>query len=590
MPGPVRGFPGQSTTLLQRAFRPGPLSICLSYVLFGALWILLSDRLVLAMVGPDAEKLIAVSIGKGWAYIIGSGVLLYGLVWRRDRSTSSQNQLLGSILHSIGDGVIVADPEGRVTAMNPAAEDLFGGVRNVEELGGWYARDGSTPLLPEGLPLRHGVFGRATSRTVVFIRNSRLPAGGCFSVTGRPILGRDGETTGVVVVLHDVTALQMAEERIRSSESLFHSLARLAPVGIFRCDAQGRCIYVNERWCELAGITPMAACDGEWWQCAHPDDRAAVAHQWRRCSVSRLPCRFEFRYLRPDGRIGWLLAETAEEVNAAQEVVGYVGTVTDMTERKAADDNTRRLADELERRVGERTAQLQASTRELDAFSYSVSHDLRAPLRTISGFSQLVLEESREGLSEPARGHLARVIGATRRMGEIIDGLLNLAKVTRTHLIGEWVDMSALAELIFEDLRGEEPERGLDASVAPDIRLWGDPILLRIALENLVRNAWKFTRRTPGARVWIEAVEGEPGVTVSDNGAGFDMAWVDKLFRAFERLHTDDEFPGSGIGLATVHRIVTRHGGRIWASGAVGEGASFSFTVLPGPAAGVGEP
>jgi signal transduction histidine kinase len=173
-------------------------------------------------------------------------------------------------------------------------------------------------------------------------------------------------------------------------------------------------------------------------------------------------------------------------------------------------------------------------------------------------------------------------------MSEMIDGLMDLARVARSPLRGEWVDLSALAETVFDELRAEEPARVVETRVAPGIRLWGDPTLLRIALENLQQNAWKFTQGVEGARIVVEpAIEGA-GVAVRDNGAGFDMAWQDKLFRAFERLHGPDVFPGSGIGLATVHRIVTRHGGRVWASGQVGVGASFAFSVPPGPDAAVG--
>jgi signal transduction histidine kinase len=287
--------------------------------------------------------------------------------------------------------------------------------------------------------------------------------------------------------------------------------------------------------------------------------------------------------LAPGGGELWILAQVAEECDSAGRLLGYVGTLTDITARKTADDVTRRLADELELRVAERAAELEATVRELDSFSYTVSHDLRAPLRSINGFSQLILDESGEQLPPQARGYLERVVVASRRMSEMIEGLLDLARVARTPLRGEWVDVSALAESLFEELRAEEPARVVEVLVRPGIRLWGDPTLLRIAVQNLAQNAWKFTRGTDGAQILVAATEGGDGVAFRDNGAGFDMARVDKLFRAFERLHATDVFPGSGIGLATLHRIVTRHGGLVWASGSVGEGACFAFSVPPGP-------
>jgi len=436
--------------------RHGPRTLSLLYVALGSAWVLFSGQLVVAFAEGDAEMLAALEVGKGWAYVLASGLVLWGLVHRRDR------------------------------------------------------------------------------------------------------------------------ALALSLKR-------FHTVARLAPVGIFRCDAEGRCVYVNERFSAISGLRGDAWSGLGWLASAHPDDRARVTEEWSRSRLDRSPFHAEYRMLAPGGGELWILAQVAEECDSAGRLLGYVGTLTDITARKTADDVTRRLADELELRVAERAAELEATVRELDSFSYTVSHDLRAPLRSINGFSQLILDESGEQLPPQARGYLERVVVASRRMSEMIEGLLDLARVARTPLRGEWVDVSALAESLFEELRAEEPARVVEVLVRPGIRLWGDPTLLRIALQNLAQNAWKFTRGTDGAQILVAATEGGDGVAFRDNGAGFDMARVDKLFRAFERLHATDVFPGSGIGLATLHRIVTRHGGLVWASGSVGEGACFAFSVPPGP-------
>ncbi len=248
--------------------------------------------------------------------------------------------------------------------------------------------------------------------------------------------------------------------------------------------------------------------------------------------------------------------------------------------RQRAEDD-RRMKAELEQRVTERTAQLSAANKELEAFSYSVSHDLRAPLRAIDGFSQALLEDYAGRLDEGGQQNLARVRAATVRMGELIDDILQLSRVTRAELRRENVDLSALADSVVADLRAAERHRQVEVAIQPGLTTEGDSKLLRIVLANLLANAWKFTGKQPAARIELGAQDGQDGRAffVRDNGAGFDMTYADKLFGAFQRLHPPSEFPGTGIGLAIVQRIVNRHGGRVWAEGAVSRGATFYFAL-----------
>jgi signal transduction histidine kinase len=229
----------------------------------------------------------------------------------------------------------------------------------------------------------------------------------------------------------------------------------------------------------------------------------------------------------------------------------------------------------------DRAIRLELANKELESFSYSVSHDLRAPLRSIDGFSEALVEDYDEKLDDEGKDHLQRIRAATQRMGQLIDDLLNLSRVTRSELKADDVDLSALASEVATTLQKTEPKRQVDLLIGNGITATGDRRLLRVAMENLIGNAWKFTAKKPLAKIEF-GMSGDNGTRmyfVRDNGAGFDMAYENKLFGAFQRLHTDKEFNGTGIGLATVQRIIHRHNGRVWADGKLDHGATFYFTL-----------
>ncbi|MBN2389553.1 MAG: substrate-binding domain-containing protein [Anaerolineae bacterium] len=286
-----------------------------------------------------------------------------------------------------------------------------------------------------------------------------------------------------------------------------------------------------------------------------------------------------------EGCIGGLSVQSMETAAFSKEDIAVLQTMTDhlaiAIENARLYAQVRRHATELEHRVAERTAELVTTNKELESFSYSVSHDLRAPLRSIDGFSQALLEDYHGQLDEIGRDYLQRVRRASQRMGQLIDGMLNLSRLTRGEMYRQPVNLSTLATEIAQELQGTDPERQVAFVIAPNINIEGDVRLLRAALQNLFSNAWKFTGGRADTHIEFGVLEKDGGLTyfVRDNGVGFDMNYADKLFTAFQRLHSPNEFEGNGIGLATVQRIIHRHGGQIWAESTLEKGATFYFTL-----------
>jgi signal transduction histidine kinase len=286
----------------------------------------------------------------------------------------------------------------------------------------------------------------------------------------------------------------------------------------------------------------------------------------------------------PDHKLRALAAGAKDFVAKPFDLVEVQTRIHNMLEVRLLHKELHNYNDVLEQHVRERTVELQAANQELEAFSYSVSHDLRAPLRSIDGFSQVLLEDYAGRLDDQGKDYLKRVRAATQRMGYLIDDMLTLSRVTRAEMRRKTVDLSALATDVLTELQKSEPGRKVDWSFEPGLIAQGDAQLLRVALVNLLGNAWKFTGKTANAKIEFGALRNAEGAMeffVRDNGVGFDMAYAGKLFGAFQRLHLSNQFPGSGIGLATVWRIIHRHGGQVRGAGMPDQGATFYFT-LPG--------
>ena len=369
----------------------------------------------------------------------------------------------------------------------------------------------------------------------------------------------------------------------------FRATFEYAAVGIGQVSLDGRWQVVNQRLAEITGRTRDELLRSSFQEITHPDDLERDLVEVRRVLDGKASSyEIEKRYLRKDGSIVWvnLTAALVHKEDGSPDY--FISVVQDISGRVAAEDELRQLNAQLEDRVRQRTEALRAVNAELESFSYSVSHDLRAPLRSIDGFSQALEEDAADKLHAEARGFLRRIRAATRRMGELIDDLLRLSRIARMQVRRETVDVSALARAALDELRSHDPERPVEIDVEPGLRANADPRLVKIVLENLLGNAWKFTRGRAPARIEVfssgDGAQIEFGVR--DNGAGFDAAYGDQLFKPFHRLHRSEQFEGTGIGLATVRRIVHRHGGEIRAESAVGRGATFWFTLAP-PARGI---
>jgi PAS domain S-box-containing protein len=373
--------------------------------------------------------------------------------------------------------------------------------------------------------------------------------------------------------------IQNAIER-ENVDKIFHRLLESAPDAIVVVDNHGKVMLVNSQLEKMFGYErseiigqPIEMLVPQRFHNRHGKHREDYAQEPR---VRPMGIGLELFGQRKDG------SEFSVEISLSPletpDGTLISASIRDVTERKKIEEKIRELNQDLEQRA----SQLEAANRELEAFSYSVSHDLRAPLRTIDGFSMALLEDFGEQLPDEGRNYLMRIRTAAQRMAQLIDDLLNLSRLTRAPLNPEPTNLSKIAQQVIQNLQRESPDRVVNISIEPNITAQCDPRLIKVVFENLLSNAWKFTSKQEMAQIEFgQADDLQDGHVyfVRDNGAGFDMAYVNKLFGAFQRLHTNSEFPGIGIGLAIVQRIINRHGGRIWAEGVVNTGATFYFTL-----------
>jgi PAS domain S-box-containing protein len=487
---------------------------------------------------------------------------------------------LAQLVNASHDGILALDRRHRVTFWNRAMERMTG-IFATDALG----RD-PFDLLPflrtvgadqhvekalRGVPARTGV--------LPFSVPARRRAG-LFEASYAPLLAEDGGIVGAVGILRDVTEEKLAEEQLQESEVRFRTMADFAPVLLWMAGTDALCSFFNQGWLEFTGRTMEQEVGNGWAEGVHAEDFQGCMDIYLTAFVARRPFRMEYRLRRADGEYRWILDQGVPRFAPDGSFAGYIGSCIDVTDFRDAQAELRRINDELEVRVQERTAELSRSNAELEQFAYAASHDLQEPLRMVSSYVQLLARRYEGRLGAQADEFIRYAADGAQRMQQMITDLLEYSRVGRQRVPFATTRLDDALERALVNLRVAIAEAGAVVTHEPLPTVLADTAQMSRLFQNIIGNAIKFRGdRAPEVRITVERRGEHWQIAVRDNGIGVDPQYANRLFQVFQRLHPRDRYPGSGVGLAICKRIVERHGGRIWVESEPGKGAAFLFTL-----------
>lgn len=530
--------------------------------------------LMLILAFTKESSVILLAVIRAFIFIFIAGIITYmSLLHKQVKELRITNVYTRSLIEASLDPLLVIAADGKVMDVNAATETATGYTRTEligTEFSNYFTEPEHVRSIYQDVLLAHSH------------RNEPLEIrhrdGHVTFVLYNASLCQDekGQIVGVFAAARDITDHKQAEESLRESEERFHDLYENAPVAYFSIGTDGLIRQCNKSASEMLGYGVQEILGRPilefYADTAQGKEKASLI--FKRFLEGEAIVDKELQLQKADGTRVWGSLTVNPVRNTKGQIMESRSVIVDITERKQAENELKQYHNHLEELVRERTI-------ELEAFSYSVSHDLRAPLRTIDGFSQAILEDYEDKLDAQGKDYLLRIRTSTQFMGQLIADMLKLYRITSTEIDIAQVNLTQIAISVINELQQSQPERLVDIKIADGLEDSADPRLIHIALENLFGNAWKFTEKQEKAEIEFGTTkkDGKKVYFIRDNGTGFDMEHMDKLFAPFQRLHSVAEYPGTGIGLATVRRVISRHGGKVWAEGKSGRGATFYFTL-----------